>query len=240
MLYYFFHKVVQNVRNPCSVYFCVRVWAREHTHAHTHVCTGDEVRKVLWGVLFLYHAKERRLYFSRKPWKVLYPGKRYDETTASHREFCRSKRGESWMGTSVTQTSETSRQRDNGDCPRAVTPGRKMKEGNRKQVDVWGVVTVHELLFLYAYFIISPPSSPWITENQCMGRRWKQLQHCSTWRNHPWSLMSRPLLTAHPAGSSGLGSYSFSQSGKKAQRAPCCDMGMNSDQVLQMPSAVGR
>lgn len=56
----------------------------------------------------------------------------------------------------------------------------------------------------------------------------------STRRNHPWSLrLSHPLLTAHPAGSAGLGPYGCSQYSKKAQRAPCCDTGMNSDQVYQ-------
>lgn len=36
-------------------------------------------------------------------------------------------------------------------------PGKKTKDGNRKQVDVWGVATVHGLSFLYAYFIFPLP-----------------------------------------------------------------------------------
>lgn len=78
--------------------------------------------------MFLDHAKEFRLDFSRKPWRVCYPGKGYNEITPSQRELCKSQRGEeSWMGTSATQTSERMRQRDSGDCPRAGSLGRRQR-----------------------------------------------------------------------------------------------------------------
>lgn len=51
--------IVQNVRNPWGV--CVK--------------SGDEIRKVLCGMLIICHAKQSGLYFSRKPQKNFNQGR---------------------------------------------------------------------------------------------------------------------------------------------------------------------
>ena len=74
-----------------------------------HVCVraGDEIRNVLCGVLFICHAEQRRLHFSREPWKVFQPGKQHERSLLPRKNVVGSEDGEeSWSGEIHDQTSE--------------------------------------------------------------------------------------------------------------------------------------